>query len=326
MDFHTRTMLGLAVTVAWLAYPATLPAQSPYPAGTVTLVSPQSAGTTMDVLARIYAEKLSQRLGSTFIVSNRPGAGGQIAAQAVATSAPDGHTLLVANSGHAILGALNRKLPYDPIRDFASISMVGETPSLIVVTPGLGVRTLKEFVDHARANPGKINYHSAGIGTATHIAGAYFAHQAALQLVHVPYRSGSDGIADMLAGRVEALFAPAAFTLSLIKEGRLKALAVSSPTDMREPIAVPSARAEGVEYEYSTWYGFLAPAKTPKTVVEALNRAIADVSQDPDLKAKIIAQGIAPRFKPLADMDAHVESEVNRLRPVLDAIGAAANN
>ena len=122
------------------------------------------------------------------------------------------------------------------------------------------------------------------------------------------------------------LFAPAAFTLSLIKEGRLKALAVSSPTDMREPIAVPSARAEGVDYEYSTWYGFLAPAKTPKTVVEALNRAIADVSQDPDLKAKIIAQGIAPRFKPLADMDAHVESEVNRLRPVLDAIGAAANN
>jgi tripartite-type tricarboxylate transporter receptor subunit TctC len=326
MDFRTRAMLGLGFTVGWLAFPATLVAQAPYPAGTVTLISPQSAGTTMDVLARIYAEKLSQRLGATFIVSNRPGAGGQIAAQAVATAVPDGHTLLVANSGHAILGALNKKLPYDAIRDFAAISMVGETPSLIVVTPGLGVRTLKEFVDFAKANPGKVNYHSAGIGTATHIAGAYFAHQAGIQLVHIPYRSGSDGIADMLAGRVEALFAPAAFTLSLIKEGKLKALAVSSSTDMREPLEVPSARAANIDYEYSTWYGFLAPAKTPRPVVEALNRAIAEVSEDPELRAKIIAQGITPRFKPLAQLDGHIQGEVNRLRPVLDAMGATANN
>ena len=172
----------------------------------------------MDVLARLYAERLSQRLGASFIVANRPGAGGIIAGQVVAAAAPDGYTLAVANSGHAILGALNKNLPFDPAKDFASIAMIGDTPSLVVIIPGLGVRTLKEFVDLAKANPGKINYSSAGIGTATHIAAAYFAYKAGIEMVHIPYKSGSEGIADMLAGRVEAVFAPAAFTLSLLKD------------------------------------------------------------------------------------------------------------
>ena len=204
--------------------------------------------------------------------------------------------------------------------------MIGDTPSLVVVIPGLGVRTLKEFVDLAKTNPGKINYSSAGIGTATHIAAAYFAYKAGIEMVHIPYKSGSDGIADMLAGRVEAVFAPAAFTLSLLKERKLLALAVSSSTALREPIEVPSARSASIDYEYSTWYGFLAPAKTPKSIIETLNRAIAEVSADPQLKARMVAQGITPNFKPPADFDSHIRSEMDRLQPVLDAIGSTGRN
>src|SRR5262249_15575526 len=153
--------------------------------------------------------------------------GGLIAAQSVATAVPDGYTISAANSGHAILGVMNKTLPFDPVRDFATISMVGETPAVIVISPALGVRTLKEFVDLARAKPGMIKYGSAGLGSATHIAGAYFAHQAGIQMVHVPYRSGAENISDMIAGRVEAVFAPPAFTLAMLKEGKLLALGVA---------------------------------------------------------------------------------------------------
>jgi len=323
---HLRAFVRAVVTTVALCVSAVSVAQAQYPTRAVTLVSPQSPGTTMDVLARLYAERLSQRLNAPFIVVNRPGAGGIIAGQTVAAAAPDGYTLAVVNSGHAILGALNKHLPFDPLKDFASISMIGDTPSLVVVTPGLGVRTLKEFVDLAKANPGKIKYSSAGIGSATHIAGAYFAYKAGIEMVHIPYKSGSDGIADMLAGRVEAVFAPAAFTLSLLKDGKLLALAVSSATPLLEPIEVPSARSANIDYEYSTWYGFLAPAKTPKPVIEMLSQAIAEVSADPQLKAKMIALGVTPNVKPLADFDFYIRDEMVRLQPVLDAIGPTENN
>jgi tripartite-type tricarboxylate transporter receptor subunit TctC len=326
LNSSVRAVLAVGFVVTLLMLPASLAAQERYPVRPVTLVSPQSPGTTMDVLARLYAEKLSARLGASFVVSNRPGAGGLIAAQAVAGAQPDGYTLAVANSGHAILGVLNKNLPFDPIRDFAGISMIGETPALVVVVPTLGVRTLKEFVDLAKAKPGAINYSSAGIGSATHIAGAYFAYQAGIKMVHIPYRSGSEGIADMLAGRVESVFAPAAFTLPMLRDGKLLALAVSASAPLREPIEVPSARSANIDYEYSTWYGFLAPAKTPASVVEALSRAISEISQDPEFKAKLLAQGITPNVKPLAAFDAHIKDDMDRLRPVLDTIATTEKN
>lgn len=319
---------GVAITLFAVAIqlPGAAALGQSYPSRSVTLVSPQSAGTTLDILARLYADKLSQKLGQSFVVSNRPGAGGSLAGQAVVSADPDGHTLLVANSGHAILGALNRNLPFDTIKDFAPIVMIGEAPSLVFTIPQLGVKTLKEFVDLAKAKPGTINYGSAGVGTATHLAGAYFALKAGIDIVHIPYKSSSEGIADTLAGRVQAGFAPVAFTLPLIREGKFTPLAISSTTPMREPIEVPSARDAGVDYEYSTWYGFLASAKTPKPILETLNRAIVEVSEDPELKSKIVAQGISPTLKAMADFDAHIRAEMDRLRPVLEAIAASVKN
>jgi tripartite-type tricarboxylate transporter receptor subunit TctC len=155
---------------------------------------------------------------------------------------------------------------------------------------------LKEFIDLARAKPGVINYSSAGIGSATHIAGAYFAFRAGIKLMHIPYKSGSEGIADMLAGRVESVFAPAAFTLPMLREGKLLALAVSSPVPLREPIEVPTAQSANVDYDYSTWYGFLAPARTPPHIRETLSRAISEISRDPEFRAALSAQEVPARI------------------------------
>ena len=313
--------LGAAVLAAAIAICVPAHAQDQYPSRLITVVVPLTPGTTIDILARLFAERLSKRFGQQVIVSNRPGAGGLIAAQAVATSPADGYTVLLANSGHAILGTLNKNLPFDPIKDFAGVSLIGDAPSLVTVAPSLGVRGLREFVDLAKAKPGTVNYGSAGIGTATHLAGAYFALQTGTELVHVPYTVSSTIIADLLGGRIQATFAPAAFTLPLLQDGGLLALAVSAAGPIREPIQVPTALSAGINYQNATWYGFLAPAKTPRAVLQTLHDAIAEVGQDPELKAKIRVQGITPQSVGLGDFDAHIRKDMDRLAPLLKTIG-----
>jgi tripartite-type tricarboxylate transporter receptor subunit TctC len=187
----------------------------------------------------------------------------------------------------------------------------------------LGVRSLPELVALAKAKPGAINYGSAGIGTATHLAGAYFALRTGTDLVHVPYTVSSTIIADLLGGRIQATFAPAAFTLPLLQDGRLLALAVAADEPIREPIAVPTAASAGVDYRNATWYGFLAPAKTPRAVLQTLHDAIAAVSKDPELIEKIKVQGITPRAIGLRDFDAHVRKDMDRLGPLLKIIGGS---
>lgn len=295
-------------------------AQDSYPSRLITIVAPITAGTTIDILARLYADKLSKRFGQQVVVLNRPGAGGLIAAQAVASSPPDGYTLIFVNSGHTILGALNKNLPFDPVRDFAGVSLVGEAPTIVTVPPALEVSSLKEFVERAKAKPGTINYGSAGIGTATHLAGAYFALKTDTDLVHIPYTVSATIIADMLGGRIQASFVPAAFVLPLLQDGRLRALAVSAKEPVTDPIRIPTALSQGIDYQNATWYGILAPAKTPKSVLQSLSQAITEVGKDPELQAKIRAQGIDPRDIELEKFDAHIQADMARLDPLLKAI------
>jgi tripartite-type tricarboxylate transporter receptor subunit TctC len=312
------TSLALALAAAIATAPAR--AQDPYPARLITVVVPLTPGTTIDILARLYAEHLSKRLGQQVIVANRPGAGGLIAAQAVASAPADGYTVLLANSGHAILGTLNKNLPFDPVGDFAGVSLIGDAPTLVNVAPALGVKSLPEFVALAKARPGAINYGSAGIGTATHLAGAYFALRTGTELVHVPYTVSSTIIADLLGGRIQATFAPPPFTLPLLQDGRLKALAVAADEPIREPVAVPTARSAGVDYQNATWYGFLAPGKTPRAILQILNEAIVAVGRDRELADKVRAQGITPRSIGLRDFDAHIRADMDRLGPLLKSI------
>ena len=295
-------------------------AQDHYPTRLITVIAPITAGTTIDILARLYADRLSKRFGQQVVVVNRPGAGGLIAAQAVASSPPDGYTLIFVNSGHTILGALNKNLPFDPVRDFAGVSLVGEAPTIVTVPPALDVSNLKEFVARAKARPGTINYGSAGIGTATHLAGAYFALKTDTDLVHIPYTVSATIIADMLGGRIQASFVPAAFVLPLLQDGRLRALAVSAREPVTDPIRIPTALSQGIDYQNATWYGILAPAKTPKAVLKSLSQAISEVGKDPELQAKIRAQGIDPRDIELEKFDLHIQADMARLDPLLKAI------
>jgi tripartite-type tricarboxylate transporter receptor subunit TctC len=296
-------------------------AQEHYPSRLITIVVPLTPGTAMDIQARLFADGLARRFGYQVIIANRAGAGTLIGAETVANATPDGYTILFTNSAHAILGTMNRNLPFDPLADFAGICLTGVAPTLVTVAPALGVRSLREFVDLAKAKPGALNYGSAGIGTATHIAGAYFALQTGTQLTHIPYTVSQIILTDLLAGHIQATFAPEAFTLPLLEDKRLLALAVGDREPIREPIMVPTALSQGVDYLNATWYGFLAPAKTPRAVLETLHDAIVEVGKDPDIQAKIRLQGITPTAIGLGDFDAYIRNDMKRLAPLLASIG-----
>ena len=301
-------------------------AQDRYPSKPIQIIVPYSTGTTTDILARMFAPRLAERLGTqSVVVQNRAGAGSTIGTQSVATAVPDGHTLLMANSTHAINPSLYAKLPYDSVRDFAGVALVADTGYLVVATPSLGAKTLKDFIAIAKAKPGAINYASAGLGTATHLAGAYFASLAGIELTHVPYKNTPDYIADLVSGRVQATFVPTAFLLQQIKDGKLLALGVSTPEAMRSPLEVPSTRAVGINYDYAAWFGMLAPAKTPPAVVELLAKTVRQIVTDGVLDDDYRKIGLTSRVLTQGDFDAVIRTDIEKLRPVVKASGAKAD-
>ena len=301
-------------------------AQERYPTKPVQMVVPLSPGTTVDIIARLYADRLTQHLGQAVVVQNRPGAGGTIAAQSVASAVPDGTTILMANTQHSVNPALYANLAYDTLRDFAGIAMVAEAPALVYVNPGLGAKTLAEFIALAKAKPGTINYGSAGVGTATHLGGAYFASQAKIDIVHVPYKATPDLVSDIVTGRIQATFSPIAFMLAQVREGRLLALAVTSRARVPVLPEVPTVAEAAIPgYESSTWYGFLAPARTPRAVLAQLAKGLKEISEEKEVKEKFAGQGIFPRSIELEAFDAFIRDDVARLGALAKAVGAKAN-
>ena len=310
--------LALIAMVCGLAY-----GEERFPSRVITIVVPITPGTAMDIQARLFAQGLSQRYGYQVIVENKPGAGTLIGAETVAKAAPDGYTILFTNSAHAILGTMNKNLPFDPVADFSGICLTGQTPAVVTVAPSLGVHTLGEFVQLAKAKPGTINYGSAGIGTATHLAGAYFAYKTGTSMVHVPYTVTQNIITDLLAGNIQVTFSPAAFTQSVLQNGRLLALAVGADTPLHDPVQIPTAASQGIDYMFSTWYGFLAPAKTPRSVLQTLHDSIIEVAKEPAIASKIRVQGITPADIGLGDFDAYIRNDMARLSPLLATIAQA---
>ena len=322
---HLASTLALAA----LACGATAQPQNSgdgYPTRPIKVIVPLSPGTTTDIVARTVAERLSARLGQPVVVENRQGAGGLVAAQAALSSAPDGYTILMVNSQHVINPAVYKTLPYDTLRDFTGVALVAEAPTMVVVTPKLGVRTLKEFIALAKQKPDAINYASSGVGSQTHLAGAYFASQAGISMVHVPYKASSEVVSDILAGRVQATFAPAAFLLGPVRDGKLLALAVTTKSPMRTPIEVPSVSDAAIPgFEYATWFGFVVPARVPAQVVERLARAMQNVAEEEEVKAKFQAQGIVSRTLGSREFDAYMKADMDRLSPIIKAAGVTAN-
>jgi tripartite-type tricarboxylate transporter receptor subunit TctC len=308
-------VIAAALLLASLALAPPARAQD-FPTRPITLVAPISPGTAIDILARLYADRLSQILGQQVVVLNKPGAGGIVGAEFVANANPDGYTLLFANSGHAILSLLNKSLAFDPIKGFAGVTMVGAAPAIAVVPASLGVADLKEFIALAKANPGKLNYGSAGVGTSTHLAGAYFAAQTGIDIVHIPYTVSSNIISDMLSGHIQASFDPLAFVLAFLQNGSLRALGVGADEPITAPVRIATAVSQGIDYRYTTWYGILAPARTPPALRQRLADAIVKAGEDAGLRKKVEQQGIVPQTRTLEAFDAYVDEDVRRLAPL----------
>jgi tripartite-type tricarboxylate transporter receptor subunit TctC len=264
--------------------------------GKVThIVVPFAAGGAREVLARTFYLELGAALGQTVIVENRPGAGGAIGTTSVAKAAPDGTTLIFAASSHNITALLSEHPAYDPIKDFAAVANVGMQSYVLMTSAELPARSVGELIAYAKANPGKLNYSSPGHGSSGHLAMAYFARLAGIDMVHIPFKSTQDATNDVLAARSHALIVPNVGALPFTKEARLRLLGVTSPA--RSPFLpqVPAVAEELRDYVFESWFGLLAPARTPAPVIARINAEMAKLLANPTIRERLAAQGVEPR-------------------------------
>jgi len=286
-----RRFLHLAVGAAALPAVPRLAWAQTYPSRPVRLVAATSPGSAPDVFARLIGQWLSERLGQPFVVENRAGGGANIGTEAVVRAAADGYTLLLVSVPNATNATLYEKLSYNFLRDIAPIAGVVRIPNVLVVHPSVNAKTLAEFVTHAKANPGKINMASAGNGSAPHLAGELFKMMANIDMVHVPYRGAAPAVTDLLGGQVQVMFPSTSSSVEYIKAGRLRALAVTSPTRWEGLPDVPAVGESIPGFETSFWAGIGAPRNTPAGIVDRLNKEINAGLADPKLKARIADLG-----------------------------------
>jgi tripartite-type tricarboxylate transporter receptor subunit TctC len=313
-----RHLLGLAcATLASAAWPGLARAQG-FPSRPLTLIVPLAAGGTTDILGRLMGKQLGSRLGVAAVVENKAGAGGNIGAAQVAKAAADGHTLLVGTVGtHAINQALYRKLPYDPVKDFAPVALIATLPNVLVVHPSLPVRSVKELITHAKAHPG-LTYASSGNGTSIHLSGAMFEQMAGVQLQHVPYRGSAPAVADLIGGQTAMMFNNLPSALPHIKSGALRAIAVTSAR--RSPVLpeVPTIAESGVPgFDASSWFGLWVPAATPAAV---LSRLVAEAQAslgDAEAQRVMSEQGAEPGRMSLEEFAAFLRQEAGKWAQVV---------
>jgi tripartite-type tricarboxylate transporter receptor subunit TctC len=285
-------ILRLLSLCALLAFPLLVAAQS-YPNRPVRLVVPFPAGGTTDILARAIAQKLSEALGQQFVVDNRPGAGGNIGADIVAKSAPDGYTLLMGTVGtQAINVSLYAKMPYDAAKDFTPVVLVAGVPNILVVNPSVPVHTVADLIKLAKDKPGAINFASSGNGTSIHLSGELFKVSTGVQMSHVPYKGSAPALTDLIGGQVQVMFDNLPSALPHVKAGKLRAVAVTSTKRAPALPDVPTIAESGVPgFEATSWFGILAPAGTPRDIVTKVNAEANKALQSPEMKEKLLSQG-----------------------------------
>ncbi len=290
MNMHTRGLVGLLIAAAATLFAASASAQ--YPAKPVRMLVGFAPGGGVDIVARIVAQKLSERWGKPVVVENRTGAGGNIATEALAKSTPDGYTLIMAFSSHSSNAALYDKLPFDINKDFTAISLVATAPVMVTASQALPVKNLAELIDYAKTRPGTVKYASSGVGTPVHLSGEFLAQLAGLRMVHVPYKGIAPAMTAMLGNETDISFPAVLSGLQHFKSGRLKALAVASRTRYPELPDVPTAAEAGLPgYEVEYWYTILGPAGMPRAIVEQIQRDVASLINTPEMKQSLLAQG-----------------------------------
>lgn len=293
-----------------------------YPNKPIRMIVPFPPSAGIDVMARLLVPALSERLGQNVVVDNRPGAAGTIGAELAARSPADGYTLLMISTSHAFNVSLYKKLAYDMVRDFAPVTLIAATPNILVVNPSVPAASVKELVALARAKPRQLNFASAGVGTSSHLAGELFRYMAGVQLVHVPYKGAGAALAGLLGGEVQVAFFSIPSTLPHLKSDKVRALAIGSARRSEMLPDLPTIAEAGVpDYEASTWYGALAPARTPRAAVERLNREMVQIVQTPDMRKLLRAQGAEPRPTTPEEFAAHLKTEIAKYARVARDIG-----
>jgi tripartite-type tricarboxylate transporter receptor subunit TctC len=303
-----RILAALALTaLAGSAF-----AQANWPAKPIRMIVPFTAGSVTDIVARTVADSMSKSLGQPIVIDNKPGAGGTIGAAQVARSEPDGYTLLIHSSGHALNPAIYPNLPYDTTKDLTGVTPLASVPNVLVVSPARGWKSVADLVAAAKAKPGQLNYASAGIGSATHMNAEKFKLRAGIDAQHVPFKGTPEALTDVVGGRDDWFFAPMASALPLVKDGKLLALAVSSAQRSPALPNVPTTVEAGVpDSDYTLWVGMIVPAATPPAIVKRLHEEAAKAVNSPEVKARFATLGADPMLMEPAAFNAYIRTEMD---------------
>ncbi len=296
-----------------------------YPAKPVRVVVAFTAGGTTDILTRLVSQQLSERLKQQFVIDNKPGAGGNIGTEMVVRSAPDGYTLIVNSVGPiAVNPTLYSKLPYNPLTDLVPMVQIAEVPNVLVVHPSVTANTVEEFIAYAKANPGKLNYGSTGVGTSSHLSGYMMAKRAGFEATHIAYK-GADAVRDLLAGRIQFMFATIPSVMPQIQAGKLRPIAVSSAKRSRSMPEVPTIAEKGFPgFEAGSWFGFFAPKGTPDSVISVLNKHVNEIIAIPAIEQQMIAAGADPVGGTPAQFSQFVQREYEKWKVIVVESGARA--
>jgi tripartite-type tricarboxylate transporter receptor subunit TctC len=318
-----RQFLHLAAGATALPAVSRIAWAQTYPARPVRIVVGLTAGSASDIVARLVGQWLSERLGQQFIVENRPGAGTNIAAEAVVRAAPDGYTLLLTASPNAINASLYDKLNFNFIRDIAPVAAISREPNVVLVNPSVPTRTVPEFIAYAKANPGRLNMASAGNGTTSHLAGELFKMMTGVNMLHVPYRGGT-ALTDLLAGQVQVFFPPMVVPIAQVKAGKLRALAVTTATRSEALPDVPTVGEFVPGYEASVWFGLGAPNGTPAEIIDKLNQETSAALADPKIKGRLAESGGKALAGSPADFGKFIADETEKWGKVVRAANIKA--
>jgi tripartite-type tricarboxylate transporter receptor subunit TctC len=289
-----------------------------YPEKTIRIVVPFAPGGGTDVIARTLAQEMAKNLGVTIIIENKPGAGTIIGTQTVASSEPDGYTLLMGTFANAVNPSLNSKLPYDPHKDFAAVALIARSFNIVVVNPASPIKSIADLIAAAKSDPNKLSYGTYGTGTSAHLAGELFKNLAKVNLTTVPYKGAAPAITDLLGGQIQVMFTTVASAAPLIAAGQLRALAVTSAERSPAFPELPTAAEAGVPgYAAESWYGLYAPAKTPVEIIDRLNKSAAKAVQSEAFKRLGVNEGLVMVASPPAELDRYVRGEEERWRKVI---------
>ncbi len=322
--FRRRQMLTMLAATATLALVPTVHAADAYPSKPIRIVVGFPSGGAPDILARIFSEKIS--LGQPVVVDNKPGAGGNIGGEAVAKSAPDGYTLALGTVGtHSINGALYSKMPYDMVKDFVPVILLASTPNVLVVHPSVPAKNVQELIALAKSKPGQLTFGTPGVGTSLHVAGELFNTMAGTRITHVPYKGRAMAIPDLLGGQITMMFDNLPSALPVVKEGKLRALGVTSAQRSASAPDIPTIAEQGLPgYEATSWFAVFAPAHTPKDVVAKLNSELNRIFTLPDVQAKLKTLGLDPILGTPEKLADYQRSEMAKWAKVVKDSGAKA--